>query len=81
MMNNNIQTEPNSINIMTEKTQNARLITTSEEAFTWFKPNPSSGTESNTCIDDSTKDKLAKTNKSGAIARSKYMPVDQWGIS
>jgi hypothetical protein len=80
-MNDNTQTAPNSSNIMTENTENARLITASEETFTWFKPNPSSGIESNTCIDDSTKDKLAKKNRGGAIARSTYIPVDQWGIS
>ena len=77
MTNNNTQTSPDNNNIIIENTQDARLMFTNEEASRRLKPNSSPGTDSKTCIDDSTKDKLAKPNSSGAITRSTYMPVDQ----
>lgn len=72
MTRNNIQTSPESSNTTTEKTQNIRLMHTSEGSRR-SNPNPSSGTASRTCMGDSTKDKLAKIKRSGAITRSTYI--------
>ena len=72
----NTQTSPVNNNIITENTQKARLMSASEEAPTRRNSSSSSRIDSKTCIDDRTKDKLAKPKSSGPTARSTYIDVD-----
>ena len=65
---------------MIENTQKACLIARILAVSYPSDQSPSEGTESTTCIDESTTERLANANISGPITLSKYKAVDQYGI-
>ena len=71
---------PESSNIIIENTQKACFIARILAVLYPFDQSPSEGTESTTCIDERTTERLANINISGPITLSRYMAVDQYGI-
>lgn len=80
MISIKVRTTPERSSIMIENTQKACLIARILAVSYPFNQSPSEGTESITCIDESTTERLANANISGLITLSKYKAVDQYGI-
>jgi hypothetical protein len=72
---------PETSSIMIENTQKARLIARTPNMSDRSDQSPSEGTESTTCIEERTIERLVNRNMSGPITSLKYKAVDQCGIS